>query len=55
MSVHEFQELTGRSIERHWIRCGADAVERVLAVLVCNEFSSEIVIILVMILLLVET
>ena len=55
MSIHQFQEFACGSIEGNWIRCWTDAVEGVFAVVVCDEFATEVVFFLVVVLLLVET
>jgi hypothetical protein len=53
--VHQLQQLAGRPIRWNRIRRGANTVERVFTVRIDVEFSPEVVVNLIIILLLIET
>lgn len=55
MSIQQLQDLPSRAIEWHWVRGWSQTIESVLAVLVGEELSAQVVLDLFVILLLIVT
>lgn len=55
MAVHELEQFASWTIVRHGVRCWSQAVEGIFALLVGQEFASQVVLNLLVILLLIET
>jgi len=55
MSIHQLEQLSGRSIEWYWVWRGSNAVEGILAVRVGFELAAQIVLNLLIVLLLVQS